>query len=79
MKTYQTFILDIDGTLIRGDEVLPGAKELLILLRQQQKQIILATNNPADSHLQIFERLMKMGLLINKHEIVTPIDAINDF
>ncbi|MCK0469944.1 HAD-IIA family hydrolase [Halalkalibacter sp. APA_J-10(15)] len=78
MKSYQTFMIDIDGTLIRGDQLLPGAKELLQYIRQQQKQLILATNNPADTRKQIQVRLMKLGFPVEE-EIATPIDAIDDF
>ncbi len=76
MRDYQTFIFDMDGTLIEGDTVLPGTLDLLHDLRNHKKQILLATNCPRWSKQSLAERLQQLGIAVFPHEIVTPVDAL---
>ncbi|MDZ5473292.1 HAD-IIA family hydrolase [Bacillus sp. 31A1R] len=76
MKPYGTYIFDIDGTLIRGNEALLGAVETLKHLRETNTQILLVTNNPAETKGEISKRLNQIGFEIRKQEIITPIDAL---
>lgn len=79
LHDFEIIIFDIDGTLISGDQVLPGSIEFIKQLRDLQKKILLVTNNPMETKQMICTRLMRMGLLFEEHELVTPLDAITHF
>ncbi len=79
MKSYQTYIFDIDGTLIRGKQVLPGVIPFLDYLRSHNKQLIFATNNPVETKESIHRRLWNLGIIQSVTEIITPIDAIHTY
>ncbi|WP_141431017.1 HAD-IIA family hydrolase [Bacillus sp. 03113] len=73
---YQAYVLDIDGTLIEGMKVLPGAIELITRLRSQEKQILLVTNSPLLNKTEIRGKLKRLGIKVNEEEILTPIDGL---
>ena len=50
MKTpehlYEGYLFELDGTIYLGDELLPGAKRLILALRELERRVIFLTNNP---------------------------------
>lgn len=67
----QLFLFDIDGTLCLGDTWIDGARELLALLKAQGKHYLFLTNNSTKSQLDYVEKFQKMGLTVDKEEILT--------
>ena len=67
----QLFLFDIDGTLCLGDMWIDGAKDLLALLKAQGKQYAFLTNNSTKSQQDYVEKFRKMGLAVDKEEILT--------
>ncbi len=49
-ERFEAVLFDIDGTLSAGGKPLPGARELLLLLEEQQFPYILLTNDSCNSH-----------------------------
>ena len=45
MKHYHGYLIDLDGTLFRGDELLPGAHAFIEELQKQQIPYLFVTNN----------------------------------
>ncbi|MFN3694039.1 MAG: hypothetical protein ACK4UV_03445, partial [Ignavibacterium sp.] len=39
-QKYQYFIFDLDGTVYRGDKIIPGAAETINQLKSLRKQIV---------------------------------------
>lgn len=67
----QLFLFDIDGTLCLGDTWIDGARELLALLKAQGKHYLFLTNNSTKSQLDYVEKFQKMGLTVDREEILT--------
>lgn len=67
----QLYLFDIDGTLCLGDTWIDGARELLALLRAQGKQYAFLTNNSTKSQKDYVEKFRKMGLTVDREEILT--------
>ncbi|UOE94421.1 HAD-IIA family hydrolase [Alkalihalobacillus sp. LMS39] len=76
MKDYKTYIFDIDGTIVKQDEEVPGAIELVAYLKKQGKEVLYATNNPVTTKERIATRLNLLGFLVNANQIITPLDAL---
>lgn len=68
------FLLDMDGVLYRGDQVLPGALEFVRLVSQSRHLYI--TNNPIRSPMQVAEKLSFLGFTgIVAEQILTSAQA----
>lgn len=79
MLNYETYIFDIDGTLLLQEMPLPGAIEVLQCLRQRQKKILFVTNTPLATHRSIVKKLMQAGIWAYQQEVITPIDSLEIF
>ncbi|MEN8098199.1 MAG: HAD-IIA family hydrolase [Chloroflexota bacterium] len=70
MKRSRGIILDIDGTVLRGNQVIPGATEAIAELRHQGYRIVFITNALENSNEQA-ERLNSVGIAATYDEIIT--------
>ncbi len=69
LRRYRGFILDIDGVLVRGRTVLPGAASALEELRAAGP-VVLLTNNSTRSRRGLADRLSKRGLPVRPEDVV---------
>lgn len=68
-------VLDLDGTVLRGGELIPGAAEGIAALRSAGLEVVFLTNNPlrrADEWVQL---LGDHGIDADPDEVVTSMDA----
>lgn len=68
---YKAFLIDIDGTVIAGTHVLPGAAELLHYARADGRRFVFLTNNSFAWPEEMAQRLTKLGLPCSEQEMVT--------
>lgn len=64
-------IFDIDGTLVRGGQPLPGLNDLFTFLRQQGIACTVASNNSTKTPQQYHARLQSWGVDIPLENILT--------
>jgi 4-nitrophenyl phosphatase len=69
------FLLDMDGTLYLGNQLLQGAMEFLDLLRQQDREYLFLTNNSSKDSQQYVEKLARLGVSISRDKIMTSGEA----
>ena len=67
------YIFDLDGTIYLGDELLPGAKRLILELRERGKKVVFLSNNPTKDPEMYSEKLTKLGLPTPKEETVNTV------
>ena len=72
-KLYEGYIFDLDGTIYLGDELLPGAKRLILELRERGKKVVFLSNNPTKDPETYSEKLTKLGLPTPKEETVNTV------
>ncbi len=70
-EEIKAVLFDLDGTIYLGNQLIPGAKEVVDKFRSQGKNIFFMTNNSTKSRKQIYEKLVGMGLQCNLNEIYT--------
>jgi 4-nitrophenyl phosphatase len=70
-KSLQIFIFDLDGVIYLGNELIPGAKEVLKALTDHKKQIFFLTNNATQTRAKFSEKLRKMGIPARPDQIIT--------
>lgn len=64
-------ILDMDGTLMKGDEPLPGLAQLFTFLRHQNIPYMVVTNNATHSPQDYQQKLVQCGVHIEQDKIFT--------
>jgi HAD superfamily hydrolase (TIGR01457 family) len=69
-ERYDALLIDLDGVVYRGDEVIPGA-EALRQVRRMGPQIMFLTNNSSRSPAQVADKLTRLGVQAAPEEVLT--------
>jgi HAD superfamily hydrolase (TIGR01450 family) len=70
---YEGYIFDLDGTIYLGDNLLPGAKRLVLKLRELGKRVVFLSNNPTQDPKMYAEKLMNLGIETPASDIVNTV------
>ena len=62
MKQYKGYLFDIDGTILLGNTLIPGAKEKIEELRKNGKKISFFTNNSSKNPKKYVEKFKEFGI-----------------
>jgi glycerol-1-phosphatase len=68
---FDGFLIDLDGVVWVGREVIPGAAEALQELLGAGKEIVFVTNNPGQPASTYAERLGEIGVDVDAGRVVT--------
>lgn len=68
---FDAWLLDLDGVVYVGHELLPGVREALAQLRDAGKHVRFLTNDPRPTREQLAARLQQLGVEAHVDEIVT--------
>lgn len=66
---YRLYIFDLDGTLFRGEEPVPGASQTLQRLRQAGAGIRFLTNNSSQTRQTYVSKLERLGFEAHPEEV----------
>ena len=61
-RLYGGYLFDLDGTVYLGDELLPGAFELITRIREMGRQTLFLSNNATRDPGMYAEKLQRLGL-----------------
>jgi HAD superfamily hydrolase (TIGR01450 family) len=61
-RLYDGYLFDLDGTVYLGDQLLPGAFELITRLRELGRQTVFLSNNATRDPEMYAEKLGRLGL-----------------
>ena len=64
-------LFDLDGTVYCGTSIIDGAIDTIVFFRERGKRVFFTTNNSTKTRSQIYERLVKMGVVCEINEILT--------
>jgi HAD superfamily hydrolase (TIGR01457 family) len=70
MLPYTTYLVDLDGVVYRGNELLPGAKEFVAWLEANKKKYLFLTNNSFASETQVLEKLARLGITTDASHVL---------
>jgi 4-nitrophenyl phosphatase len=73
--TYRGAVLDLDGTVLRGGALLPGASEAVAALRDRLDRVLFLTNNPTKPPDEYAARLCDLGIDAAPEDVVTAATA----
>jgi len=64
-------IFDVDGTILRGTEPLPGAMDAVAACREADIPVRFVTNNPTQPAATYVERFATAGMPVSAEEVIT--------
>ncbi len=71
MLPYTTYLIDLDGVIYRGNELLQGAKEFISWLEAHHKKYLFLTNNSFATGTQIRAKLERLGIVTDNTHLLT--------
>src|SRR5699024_12750892 len=72
---YKGYLIDLDGTIYKGNTPIPGARDVIIYLRSQQIPYLFVTNNSTAKAEDVSDKLNKMDIPTDKNQIITSTGA----
>lgn len=64
-------MLDMDGTIYKGGDPIPGARELIVFLRDRGIPFVFLTNNSSHARGFYGEKLRRLGFDVRDEEVLT--------
>ena len=75
----KSYLIDMDGVIVRGSELIPGADAFLERLQRRSIKFLILTNNPFHTPADLQHRLQRIGITITADHIFTSAMATAQF
>ncbi len=75
LEGVEGFLIDMDGTVYKGMEPIPGAKDFISYLKEKNKPFVMLTNNSSSSRSHYLRKLTGMGFDVGMENILTSTTA----
>ncbi len=79
MKQYKGYLIDLDGTMYRGTEVIKEAGDFVRRLQERGLPYLFVTNNSSRRPEQVAEKLLAFGIPAAKEQVFTTSMATAQF
>ncbi|WP_062051626.1 HAD-IIA family hydrolase [Bacillus sp. JCM 19034] len=70
MNKVEGLIIDLDGTIYKGNEAIEGSKETIQFLREKEMKFVFLSNRGNISRRMCKQKLKEMGIDVNEEEIL---------
>ena len=71
LRGKKGFICDMDGVIYHGNRLLPGVKEFVQWLHDNNKDYLFLTNSSSSTPKELQQKLRRMGMEIDEHHFYT--------
>lgn len=68
---HRGFLIDMDGVIYRGSQLIPGADEFIRRLRRHDIPFLFLTNNSQRTRRDVVTKLLRMGIDVEEKHIFT--------
>jgi NagD protein len=75
----KSYLIDMDGVIVRGSELIPGADAFIERLYQRNIKFLIMTNNPLYTQRDLQYRLQRIGINVTPEHIYTSALATAQF
>jgi len=75
LPSFTTYLIDLDGVVYRGEELVPGAKEFISWLDAIHKKYLFLTNNSFASDAQVLAKLIRLGIYVDAAHVLSAAQA----
>ena len=70
-NTIKGFICDMDGVIYHGNQILPGVREFIQWMQDENKEYLFLTNNSGYTPRELNQKLARMGLDVSEEHFYT--------
>lgn len=67
---FQGYIFDLDGTIYRGERLIPGAQEVIQRLKDLGRRIVYLSNKPLQTREDYAAKLTRLGIPTEPKEVI---------
>lgn len=67
----KSYLIDMDGVMVRGNEMVPGADAFVERLHQKAVKFLILTNNPMYTPVDLQHRLQRLGIRVTTDHFYT--------
>jgi HAD superfamily hydrolase (TIGR01457 family) len=67
---YRGWLFDLDGTVYRGEKLIPGASEVVRALREAGRRVAFLSNKPIQTRQDYAAKLTRLGIPTASEEVV---------
>ena len=67
---FRGFIFDLDGTVYRSEKLIPGAEEVIRLLREKGRRVVFLSNKPIQAREDYASKLTRLGIPTQPDEVI---------
>ncbi len=71
LRSKKGFLCDMDGVIYKGNQLLPGVREFVEWLYQENKQFLFLTNGSGKTPRELQQKLARMGLEVAENHFYT--------
>jgi 4-nitrophenyl phosphatase len=79
MKNYKGYLIDLDGTMYRGTEVINEAADFIKKLIEKGLPYLFVTNNSSRTPAQVAEKLRGFGIRAEENQVFTTSQATANY
>lgn len=69
LDSVDSVLFDCDGVIWRGDEAIPGATQVISLLKQNGKKVFFVTNNSSKTRSMYADKMLTLGFNVKEDEV----------
>ncbi|HSL48478.1 MAG TPA: HAD-IIA family hydrolase [Candidatus Deferrimicrobiaceae bacterium] len=78
LREMRGLVFDLDGCVWTGEVLIPGAAQVLALIRQQGKGLCFLTNNSRARARTVQAKLVRLGVEAKEAEVLTPLEIVGE-
>ena len=67
---FKGFIFDLDGTIYRSDQLIPGADSVIRRLRENKRKVVFLSNKPIQTREHYASKLTRLGIPTQPNEVI---------
>lgn len=69
LESVDSVLFDCDGVIWRGDQAIPGAPQVINLLKEHGKKVFFVTNNSTKTRKMYADKMSSLGFNVGEEEI----------
>ena len=67
---HRGWLFDLDGTVYRGDDLIPGAEATIAALRAEGRRVVFLSNKPLQTRTDYARKLTKLGIPASDDDVL---------
>lgn len=78
-RLFDAYVLDLDGTVYLGDELLPGAQRTVEEVRRRGRAVRFVSNNPTREREEYVRKLTRLGIPAEIDDVITTVGTMTQW